>query len=123
MTFRTLSGELEPTAEIPLALPWVHAASQPYIDWLLGGHSPTLRILDQWMRRPSSEVFVGRAVIAEQAGMVGGFIALSGAELAHCRMQDALAATAATTPELRPSLLERLRLGHALLVGIPPEDL
>jgi ribosomal protein S18 acetylase RimI-like enzyme len=124
MTFRTLSGELEATSEIPLALPWVHAASQPYIDWLLGGRAPAIRVLEQWMRRPSSEVFVGRAVLLlGEAQPVGGFIALRGGELARCRTQDALAAVAKTPTDRRSSLVLRLGLGRELFPEVAPEDL
>jgi hypothetical protein len=71
------------------------------------------------MRRPSSEVFIGRAVVVEETHPVGGFIALPGADLARCRMQDALAATAAAPPERRSSLVRRLRLGGALFMEVP----
>jgi ribosomal protein S18 acetylase RimI-like enzyme len=124
MTFRALSAEAESASEIPFALLWVYAASQPYTDWLLGGRSEALRILEQWMRRPSSEVFIGRAVLAlEENQPVGGFIALNGAELATCRRHDALAAVAATPSKRRPSLLSRLRLGRELLPEPFSDDL
>jgi ribosomal protein S18 acetylase RimI-like enzyme len=124
VTFRVLSGEPESVREIPLALPWVHAASEPYVDWLLGGRSEALRILEQWMRRPSSEVFIGRAMLAlEENQPVGGFIALRGAELARCWMRDALAAVAVTPPERRTSLQLRLRLGRQLLPPVASDDL
>jgi ribosomal protein S18 acetylase RimI-like enzyme len=124
MRFRALSGEAESTCEIPLALPWVHAASQPYTDWLFGGRSEALRILAEWMRRPSSEVFIGRAMLAlEENQPVGGVIALNGAELAACRRHDALAAVAATPSGRRSSLLSRLRLGRGLLPEPLSDDL
>jgi hypothetical protein len=124
MTFRALSGEVELTREIPAALPWVHAAAQSYIDWLFGAASAASRILEQWMRRPSSEVFIRRAVLAvDETQPVGGFIALRGAELARCRMQDTLAALATTAPERRSSLVFRLGLGRRLLPQVSADDL
>jgi ribosomal protein S18 acetylase RimI-like enzyme len=122
MIFRPLSGEGEPSREIAAALRWVRAAGQPYIDWLLGGSDAAPRILEEWMRRPSSEVFIGRAVVVDEDGPVGGFIALPGAELAYCRMQDAVAAAAAAPPQRRSALVARLRLGHELFGSVRPDD-
>jgi ribosomal protein S18 acetylase RimI-like enzyme len=117
MRFRPLSSR-----GIPAALPWVHAAGQPYIDWLLGGRAATLRILEQWMRRPSSEVFMGRVVVVEDRQPVGGFIAIPGGELARCRMQDALAAAAAA-PEQRSLVARKLRLGRGLFAEVHADEL
>jgi ribosomal protein S18 acetylase RimI-like enzyme len=122
MTFRSLSGEGEPLHEIAAALRWIHAAGQPYVDWLLGGSDAAQRILEEWMRRPSSEAFIGRAFAVDEDRPVGGFIALPGAELAYCRMQDALAAAAAVPPERRSALIGRLRLGHELFGDVRPDD-
>jgi ribosomal protein S18 acetylase RimI-like enzyme len=124
MTFRSLSSEIEPACKISVTLPWVHAAGQPYIDWLLGDRSAALQILEQWMRHPSSEVFIGRAVVlVDEAHQVGGFIAVSGSELARCRMHDAVSAVAASTPERRASLLDRLRLGRPLFPEVAADEL
>ena len=124
MTFRSLSSEVEPASKISVTLPWVHAAGQPYIDWLLGDRSAALQILEQWMRHPSSEVFIGRAVVlVDEAQQVGGFIAVSGSDLARCRMHDAVSAVAASTPERRASLLDRLRLGRPLFPEVAADEL
>jgi ribosomal protein S18 acetylase RimI-like enzyme len=122
MTFRTLSAQADPSREIVNALPWVQAAGRPYVDWLLGGHAATRRILEQWMARPSSEVFIGRAIVVEEGCPVGGFIALIGAELARCRIEDAVAAVAAAPHERRASLVARLRLGRGLFGDVLPDD-
>lgn len=124
MTFRPLADDGDLSDEIAAAAPWVHAAGQPYVDWLLGGPATARRILEQWMRRRSSEVYIGRAVIAEEgARPVGGFIALSGAELARCRVQDAVAAARAVSPDQRSSLLARLRLARELFGEVLADDL
>jgi ribosomal protein S18 acetylase RimI-like enzyme len=116
MTFRAVSAETEPARDIPLALPWVHAASKPYVDWLFGDHAAAARALEQWMGRPSSEVFVGRAVLLlEESRPVGGFIALGGTELAGCRRHDAVATLASMPSDARAALLSRLRVGRELL--------
>jgi ribosomal protein S18 acetylase RimI-like enzyme len=122
MTFRALAAEAEPERDVPLALPWVHAASEPYVDWLFRGHDAAAEALEKWMGRPSSEVFVGRAVLLlEESRPVGGFIALNATELALCRRHDAVAALASTPPDARSSLLSRLHLGRELLPD-PPSD-
>jgi ribosomal protein S18 acetylase RimI-like enzyme len=124
MTFRTLSSSVDPTREIPVTLPWVHAASQPYTDWLLGDRSAAVNMLEQWMRLPASEVFIGRAVVlVEDARQVGGYIAVSGSELANCRAHDAVAAVAATAPVRRSKLVARMRLGSSLLPATGPDEL
>jgi ribosomal protein S18 acetylase RimI-like enzyme len=122
MTFRSLSGDDDPAREAAAALPWVQAAGRPYVDWLLGGRSAARRVLAQWMRRPSSEVFIGRAVVVDEARPVGGLIALTGAELARCRMQDAVAAAAAAAPEGRASLVARLSVGRKLFGDVLLDD-
>jgi GNAT superfamily N-acetyltransferase len=120
--FRSLSSERERARQIPLALPWVHAAGLPYFDWLLGGRSPALRIVREWLCRPSSELFIGRVVLVEDTQPVGGFIALPGAELARCRREDALALVAATAREQRWALARRLRQGRALFPELTADD-
>jgi ribosomal protein S18 acetylase RimI-like enzyme len=122
MRFRSPSGEADASREVAAALPWVQAAGRPYVDWLLGGRSAARRILEQWMRRPSSEVFIGRAVVVDEEHPVGGFIALAGAELARCRMQDAVAAMAAAPPERRTPLAARLRVGSGFFGDVAPDD-
>jgi ribosomal protein S18 acetylase RimI-like enzyme len=124
MTFRTLSSHVDPASEIQVTLPWVHAASQPYADWLLGDGAAAREMLERWMRHPASEVFIGRVVVlVDDARQVGGFIAVSGAELAVCRTHDALAAVAASGPEDRSSLLARMRLGSALFPAAAADEL
>lgn len=116
MRFRPLASR-----EIPAALPWIHAAGQPYVDWLLGSRSAASRILEQWIRRPSSEVFIGRVVVVADTTPVGGFIAIPGGELARCRMQDALAAAAAA-PGQRSVLVRKLRVGRTLFPEVAADE-
>jgi ribosomal protein S18 acetylase RimI-like enzyme len=124
MTFRRLSDHPHATREISTALPWVHAGGQPYFDWLFGGSSSARRVLADWMGRPSSELFIGRAVVlVDKRDAVGGFIALPGDELPACRRQDALAAAAATSAEARASLLGRIRDAQGLFEEVSADEL
>jgi ribosomal protein S18 acetylase RimI-like enzyme len=102
----------------------VHAASQPYTDWLIGDTSAAASILERWMRLPGSEVFIGRVVaLVDDARQVGGFIAVPGVELAACRTHDAVAAVAASAPQRRSSLVARMRRGSKLLPDAAPHQL
>jgi ribosomal protein S18 acetylase RimI-like enzyme len=82
-----------------------------------------LRIVERWLCRPSSELYIGRVVLVEDAQPVGGFIALPGAELAQCRREDALAVVAATASERRRALALRLKQGRALFPEVKVDDL
>lgn len=105
---------------MPDALPWVHEAGNPYYDWLFGDPARATSALLDWMLRPSSEVFVGRAVLLmERERATGGFIALDGARLRDCRRADALAAVEAAGREGRRALLERMRSARGLFPPVP----
>jgi ribosomal protein S18 acetylase RimI-like enzyme len=81
-------------------------------------------MLEQWMRLPRSEVFIGRAVVlVDDERQVGGFIAVPGSELAACRTHDAVAAVAASSPDRRRSLVARMRLGSPLFPPASAEEL
>lgn len=122
LLLRSASTATADERDIPAALPWVHAAGLPYFDWLVGGRSAALRILDQWMRRPSSELFIGRVVLLDGHHPVGGFIGMPGSHLLACRLQDALAVASATPPERRAALALKLRCGRELFAQVDPED-
>ncbi len=80
---------------VPQLAPWVHEASQPFADWYFANADLAAEIVREWMDRPTSEVFVGRAIVMtdREAGdePVGCLIALSGAELARSRAADFMA--------------------------------
>ncbi len=87
----------------------VHEAGNPYFDHVLGGPEAARRILDAWVRRPSSEVFAGRArLLFEGETLVGGFVAMTGGECKRCRMADTAALLAAHRGDERTALLARL---------------
>lgn len=101
------------------ALPWVHAAGKPYVDWFFGSEDAARSALVGWMCRQTSEVYLGRATLLLQGNRpVGGFIALSGAELRRCRVHDALSAVKAAGPAQRVCMQERVREGGRLFTGV-----
>lgn len=73
----------------------IHAASNPFADWYFGTQEVAREILEEWMARPTSEVYVGRAIVMLDAAANGGgerpmgcLIALDGSELARSRAAD-----------------------------------
>jgi ribosomal protein S18 acetylase RimI-like enzyme len=82
------------TPHWPQLVQWVHEASNPFADWYFGSGPLAEEIIAEWMERPSSELFIGRAVVAfDDAGRtpVGCLLGMEGAVLAECRSADFLA--------------------------------
>jgi ribosomal protein S18 acetylase RimI-like enzyme len=121
--FQSLSQDQSIERWIAETLPWIHEAGNPYYDWLFGGAAEAESALTAWMRRPSSEVFVGRLrLLVDNGRMVGGFIALPGSELADCRRMDAVATMQAVAPEERRSVLARMRSARGLFTTLSAQD-
>lgn len=121
--FQALSQDQSIERRIASTLPWIHEAGNPYYDWFFGGATEAESGLAQWMRRPSSEVFVGRVrLLVDDLHSVGGFIAMPGSELAACRRLDALASMQAAERAQRDSVLARMRLAHGLFGSLSAQD-
>jgi len=119
IAFRDLAMEPAPERFIPAAAPWVVEAGNPYLEWFFGRHDIRVRV-ERWMRRPSSEVAIQRAVVLEVDGIVaGGYIFVPGAELRTCRMADAVAALAEASGSLE-DVRHRMRLAKELF-PLPPD--
>jgi ribosomal protein S18 acetylase RimI-like enzyme len=122
ITFWPLTDEREVVRWVPDVLPWVHEAGNPYYDWFFGSPAEASSALVEWMVRPSSEVFVGRAVLLKEGGRAtGGFIALDGARLRDCRRADAVAAMGAAGRGRREELIERMRAARRLFAPVPDD--
>jgi ribosomal protein S18 acetylase RimI-like enzyme len=92
--FRLLAEVDHPETLIPQILPWVHEASNPYVDWAFGGPEPARAVLEALMRTESSEISVRRVTgLLDGPNVIGGFIALGGNELETCAKADALRIT------------------------------
>ncbi|HWE81811.1 MAG TPA: N-acetyltransferase [Gaiellaceae bacterium] len=103
--------------------PLVHAAAGSYFDWLFGGRDAARAELALWVRRPSSEVWAGRAtLLLRDDDVVGAEISLSGAELSGCRKADGLAVLGAATGAGRASLLGRLAAAAGLFAPVDAEE-
>src|SRR5215204_3041554 len=94
MRFRHLwtEGDAARSQLIPALAPWVYSASRPFADWYFGDPDVAAEILHEWMDRPSSEVFVGRAIVMmgpeTESETAGCLIALPGDQLAKARAAD-----------------------------------
>jgi ribosomal protein S18 acetylase RimI-like enzyme len=118
--FRPAWTAAEPpsTDVVDLLAPWIVDASRPFADWYFGEPDVAAEILTEWMVRPSSEVYLGRAIVAEDdEGVIGGcIIPLTGAELARCRAADfgAFCEELATEPEADAVIAEVVQAAQEL---------
>lgn len=109
------AGERDLERFLDVALPGVHEAGRPYVDWFFGGPAEARAALRGWMARSSSEVFLGRAaLLIGRDGVIGGFVALSGAELSCCRQADAIASISSAGPCGRNTVIERIEVAKEL---------
>jgi len=91
------------------ALPWVIDAGNPYYALLFGDAELTLRVLNTWMRRASSEISIARVqFLICDSEFAGGFIALGGDELRKARKSDSVALLNACRAAERPALIQRM---------------
>jgi ribosomal protein S18 acetylase RimI-like enzyme len=109
---------------IPSVLPWVHEAGNPYFDWLFGGRDVALPVIASRMRSPSSEVAIRDSVLFldDEDGAIGGFIALSGAELGRRRKADAIAYLNFVGKDGRESLLRRMQASRDMFATVRPDE-
>lgn len=104
------------------ALPWIHDAGNPYFGWLFGGDPEARAVLARWVQRPDSEVALARVrPFPNAAEPLGGYIALTAAELGTARKADAIALLAEATREQRRERLGKLREADGLFTE-PGED-
>lgn len=108
---------------VPQSLPWILEAGNPYYDWLFGDAQLTMRILDAWMRRASSEVSILRVrILMCDAEVAGGFIALDGLELKRARRADAVALITAVSGADRAGLIRRLTSATDLFSPVDDDE-
>jgi ribosomal protein S18 acetylase RimI-like enzyme len=127
VTFRRLgAGEVGPGLVDTLA-PWVIAASRPFADWYFGQPDVAAEIVTEWMARPTSELYVGRAIVYDdEQGWPGGcIIALPGHEVAAARAADfgEFCAEIASEPEADEVIAEVVTVSRELFPPIEPDDL
>lgn len=85
-------GEQQAPTIAPTLARWAYEAGFPLDEWRFGGEAQARAILEAWVRRPSSEVAVGRWQVAfEQRTPQGGYVAMAEPDLARARRSDLLA--------------------------------
>jgi ribosomal protein S18 acetylase RimI-like enzyme len=123
LTLRDLEGDDDLDGSIRPSLPWILAAGGPYLDWFFA-ETPIVERVESWMRRPTSELAIGRATVLDRGGeVVGGFIAMDGETLRRCRLADALASISGADPMRSTAARDRIGAAGGLFPTVGPEDL
>lgn len=115
-------AEPAPERSIHAVLPWVIDAGNPNFDWFFGkGEAP--RRIERWMHQPSSEVAIGRAVVAElYSEPIGGYTRVGGRDLQRCRVADGVA-TLSEAGEDSGAVRARMKMARDLLPALAADDL
>ena len=122
VSVKSASEHPDPESLIPDLLSWIQASGNPYFDWFFGGAQRATGVLEEWMRRQSSEVSVRRvSLLYSQDRIAGGFIAMGGNELRRCRKADTVALMRGFDAEERSVLTGRMSAAADLFVT-PADD-
>lgn len=121
---------IRPMVDLPVdddllrkVVPWVHEAGNPYYDWLFGDPAAARRFLTAALRRPTSEAAAERVrLLLLEGEPIGGYVALSGAELVKARRTDAPALFAGVSRGGRDAMMRRLRASATLFPAPAPDD-
>jgi ribosomal protein S18 acetylase RimI-like enzyme len=123
LAVRPCAPHLDDPAVMEEVAAGVHDAGNPYFDHLFGGAAEARRVLREWIRRPDSEVYAGRArLIFDGDLLVGGFIGLDGAACRRARAADMVALHGCAKGAARAALVGRLRDAAGLFARIDDAD-
>lgn len=107
--------------------PLVVDASQPFAEWYFNDKEMAAEIIEEWMARPTSEVYVGRAVVLDHGDRpaAGCLIALTGSELARARSADfaEFCAEIASSPEADEVVEEIVTASSELFAPVDDDHL
>lgn len=126
--FGSLEGEgTARVAEVAeVAAPWIVAASRPFADWYFGEPAVAEELLREWMLRPDSELYVGRAFVAYDGdgAVTGAAIAMTGSELARCRAADftTFCAELGSGPDADAAVDDVVRASRELFLPVVDDD-
>jgi ribosomal protein S18 acetylase RimI-like enzyme len=109
---------------ISSVLSLIYEASTPYFDWLFGGPSAALPIIESRMRSPESEMSIRDTVVwaGPEGDVVGCYIAMPGAEVERRRKVDAVAYLQYVGRAGRALLLQRMRESRELFAPVQREE-
>ncbi|HYI38519.1 MAG TPA: GNAT family N-acetyltransferase [Thermoleophilaceae bacterium] len=121
--FRALTDVPSPERFVSDLQPWIHEAGNPYLDWLFGAPDSARAALAAWMVSDGSEISLGRVVgLFEGGNPIGGYVGLSGSDLAKCVRKDAITALKVAGRDGRPAFLERARELSDLRRPVEPDE-
>jgi GNAT superfamily N-acetyltransferase len=101
----------------------VHAAGNPYFDYLFGDAETARSVLSAWVRRPSSEVACGRArVLLKDGFLAGGHVLLSAEEWRRCRSADLFALLGLRNILPRAVAQQRLKAAQGVFMAVEATD-
>ena len=105
-------------------LPLIHEAGNPYYDWFFGKSSSARSALETLFASPASEISAGRVtLLVAEKRLLGMYVALPGAEVARCRLADALVLLGRTGEEgERRTLSTRIDAARGLFPQISPHE-
>ena len=120
---RPLGDDPDPGRRAREIAPWVHEAATPYLDWMLGSAGLARTAVERWIGQDRSELSLTRAVgLYEQDAVVGGYVGISGADLAGVAKADTLSLLAVVPRADRPGVLDRATALSALRRPVEPDQ-
>ena len=100
-------------------VPFVEEAGNPYFDWFFGDPAHARSCLGAWMRRPSSEIWIGRVTLFTlEDRVIGGLIAIPGSEVKGCRTADAVAALGSCGAGGKAEIIDRIRAARGVFAPV-----
>lgn len=123
ITIMSVSPQNDIEKLISEAIPWIYAAGNPYYDWFFGSPQATLKILNSWIRRSSSEISIQKVRFLIYGDLIlGGYIALSGQQLKLCRKADTLELMKTIKAENRSDLMQHLSIASNLFYSVDDDE-
>lgn len=106
--------------------PWIVEASMPYAEWYFGDADSAAEMMRHWMERPSSELYIGRAMLMMETveQPLGCVIGMSGTELASCRAKDFAAFCEAvdSNPEADDLIAQTIEVSRELFPPVEDDE-
>jgi ribosomal protein S18 acetylase RimI-like enzyme len=105
-------------------LSWIHEAGNPYFDWLFGGANEARHVIMSRMLSETSEISLRNTTLLVNGSgdVLGGFIALTGKDLAERRMADIVAHLRQVGMSGRADLMRRVQMSRDLFAAVEPDE-
>ena len=117
-----LDGTPENEKFIPAIMCWMPSADQPFLTWLHGSEEAARAIIEERLRRQTSQAWLGRLSLALiNSEPFGGFVGLSGAVQQRCFLADLVALLSGVDMERRVAFAKKIREAFSVFPPIPPD--